>query len=80
VVREGGKMFKVSTEKLLKNSGGQYKLLAMVFQRLHQLNSGMLALVKAGSKKNATVALAEVAEGKVKLKRHESESEQKPAE
>lgn len=40
-------MFKVSTEKLLENSKGQYNLLAVAFQRLHQLNSGMLALVKA---------------------------------
>ncbi len=72
-------MFKVSTEKLLENSKGQYNLLAMAFQRLHQLNNGMLALVKAASKKNATIALAEIAEAKVRLKKHEPE-EQKPAE
>ncbi len=72
-------MFKVSTEKLLENSQGQYNLLTMAFQRLHQLNSGMLPLVKTTSKKNATVALMEIAEGKVRLKKHEQE-EQRPAE
>ncbi|MBI5115211.1 DNA-directed RNA polymerase subunit omega [Candidatus Poribacteria bacterium] len=60
-------MFKVSIEKLLKNSGGQYRLLAMVFQRLHQLNAGMHPSVKPTSVKNATIALMETAEGKVRL-------------
>ena len=69
-------MFRVSTEKLLKGSGGQYKLLAVAFQRLHQLNSGMPPIVKAASKKNGTIALQEIAEGKVRLKKDES----KPAE
>lgn len=72
-------MFKVSTEKLLKNSKGQYNLLSMAFQRLHQLNSGMLPLAKTTSKKNATIGLMEIADGKVRLKEHGPE-EQKPAE
>jgi DNA-directed RNA polymerase omega subunit len=71
-------MFKVSTEKLLKNSDGQYNLLAVAFQRLHQLNSGMIPLIKVSSKKNATIALMEIAEGKVRLKTHEPD--QNPAE
>jgi DNA-directed RNA polymerase omega subunit len=60
-------MFKVSIEKLLKNSGGQYRLLAMAFQRLHQLNAGMHPSAKPTPVKNATVALMEIAEGKVRL-------------
>ena len=71
-------MFKVSTEKLLENCQGQYNLLAMAFQRLHQLNSGMLPLVKSTSKKNGTIALTEIAAGRVRLKKHEPEQE--PAE
>ncbi|RJP74220.1 MAG: DNA-directed RNA polymerase subunit omega [Candidatus Abyssobacteria bacterium SURF_17] len=68
-------MFKVSTEKLLKNAGGQYQLLVMAFQRTHQLNNGMLPTVKAGSKKNATIALHEIAEGKIRIKKRESEEQ-----
>ena len=60
-------MFKVSFEKLLKNSGGQYRLLMMAFQRTHQLNAGMHPTIKAKSKKNATIALQEIAEEKVQL-------------
>ena len=60
-------MFKVSFQKLLGNSGGQYRLLMMAFQRTHQLNAGMLPTVKSKSKKNVTIALEEIAEGKVRL-------------
>jgi DNA-directed RNA polymerase omega subunit len=59
-------MFKVSSEKLLKNAGGQYRLLTMAFQRTHQLNNGMPPTIKASSKKNAAIALKEIAEGKVR--------------
>jgi DNA-directed RNA polymerase omega subunit len=60
-------MFKVSTEKLLKNAGGQYRLLEMAFQRMHQLNNGMPPAIKPMSKKNVTIALQEIAEGKVRI-------------
>jgi len=60
-------MFKVSSEKLLKNAGGQYRLLEMAFQRMHQLNNGMPPTLKPMSKKNATVVLQEIAEGKVRI-------------
>lgn len=66
-------MFKVSFQKLLKNSGGQYKLLMMAFQRTHQLNAGMPRTIKSKSKKNATIALQEIAEGKVRLTEDGSE-------
>ncbi|RJP17527.1 MAG: DNA-directed RNA polymerase subunit omega [Candidatus Abyssobacteria bacterium SURF_5] len=58
-------MFKISSEKLLQACGGQYRLLEMAFQRMHQLNNGMPPLVKPASKKNSTIALQEIAEGKV---------------
>jgi DNA-directed RNA polymerase omega subunit len=60
-------LFKVSTEKLLKNAGGQYRLLEMAFQRMHQLNNGMPPTIKPMSKKNVTIALQEIAEGKVRI-------------
>jgi DNA-directed RNA polymerase subunit K/omega len=47
----------------------------MAFQRTHQLNNGMLPTVKAGSKKNATIALHEIAEGKIRIKKRESEEQ-----
>jgi DNA-directed RNA polymerase omega subunit len=66
-------MFKVSFQKLLKSSGGQYKLLMMAFQRTHQLNAGMPPTIKSKSKKNVTIALQEIAEGKVRLAEDGSE-------
>lgn len=59
-------MFKVSSEKLLANTGRQYRLLAIAFQRVHQLNAGMLPTIVMSSKKNVTIALQEIAEGKVR--------------
>ena len=67
-------MFKVSSENLLKNTGGQYKLLHLAFDRTSQLNNGMPPTIKAQSKKNATIALREIAEGTVRLKEDETES------
>ena len=66
-------MFKVSTEKLLRNSKGQYRLLGMAFLRMHQLNNGMAPLTKVMSKKNVTIALQEIAEGKVHLVANDEE-------
>ena len=66
-------MFKVSTEKLLKNCGGQYTLLQLAFTRTEQLNNGMPPTIKALSKKNATIALQEIAEGKVSVVENEED-------
>jgi DNA-directed RNA polymerase omega subunit len=70
-------MFKISMEKLLKNTGGQYQLLQVAFLRVKQLNSGMLPTVKPMSRKNVTVALQEIAEGKVRIKRPSPTQEEK---
>jgi DNA-directed RNA polymerase omega subunit len=59
-------MFKVSIEKLINRTGGQYTLLEMAFQRTHQLNAGMHPTIKTSSKKNATIALQEIAAGTVR--------------
>jgi DNA-directed RNA polymerase omega subunit len=66
-------MFKVSTEKLLNSTGGQYKLLRLAFQRTRQLNNGMPPTLKTSSKKNATIALQEIAQGKARIKTDDEE-------
>jgi DNA-directed RNA polymerase subunit K/omega len=71
-------MFKVSTEKLLKNMGGQYLLLEAAFQRMHQLNAGMPPTIKITSKKNATIALMEIAENKVRIAEKKPEEPHEP--
>ena len=68
-------MFKVSTENLLKNTGGQYKLLQLAFQRTRQLSNGMPPTVKSRSRKNVTIALQEIAEGKVRIAKDEDDRE-----
>ncbi|GAB4345569.1 MAG: hypothetical protein Kow0099_25920 [Candidatus Abyssubacteria bacterium] len=69
-------MFKVSMEKLLKNTGGQYKLLRAAFLRVAQLNAGLPPTVKPMSRKNVTIALQEIAEGRVRIKRPNPENEE----
>lgn len=60
-------MFKVSTQKLMDQSGGKYTLLEMAFQRTHQLNNGVMPTIKTTSKKNGIIALQEIAAGKVRI-------------
>jgi DNA-directed RNA polymerase omega subunit len=72
-------MFRVSSEKLLKNAGGQYRLLEMAFQRMHQLNNGMPPAVKPISSKDVTIALQEIAEGKVRISDKQEEQSNEPA-
>jgi DNA-directed RNA polymerase omega subunit len=72
-------MFRVSSEKLLKNAGGQYRLLEMAFQRMHQLNNGMPPVVKPISTKSVTIALQEIAEGKVRIIDNQAEQPHEPA-
>jgi len=72
-------MFRVSSEKLLKNAGGQYRLLEMAFQRMHQLNKGMPPAVKPISSKDVTIALQEIAEGKVRISDTQEEQSNEPA-
>lgn len=71
-------MFSVSSENLLKNAGGQYRLLEMAFQRIRQLNNGMPPAVKPISTKSVTIALQEIAEGKVRIADHKAEQPNEP--
>jgi DNA-directed RNA polymerase omega subunit len=68
-------MFKVSTEKLANNTDGQYQLLRLAFDRTRQLSNGMPPIIKTRSKKNATIALQEIAEGRVRIKKNEEAPE-----
>ncbi len=60
-------MSRVSTEKLMEQSGGKYTLLEMAFQRTRQLNNGVLQTIRTSSKKNGMIALQEIAAGTVRL-------------
>ena len=62
-------MEKIARERLIEQSGSVYKLCNMAAIRAMELNSGMKKLVDAEpSDKVTSIALREIAEGKVKLK------------
>lgn len=59
----------VSIEKLLEQTGSIYKLCNLAALRAIELNNGMKRLVEANpDDKITSIAIREVAEGKVKLK------------
>ena len=59
----------VERDELLKKVGSLYKLCNLAAIRAMELNSGMKKLVDAGpNEKLTTIAIREIAEGKVKLK------------
>lgn len=59
-------MFSVPTEELLKKSGSVFKLVLIASQRVAELNLGANPRVEvARTEKNGSVALQEIAEGKV---------------
>lgn len=75
-------MFKVLNETILGKAGGKYTLLEMAFMRTHQLNSGVHPTIKTKSKKNAMIALQEIAAGTVRLagEGNEEDEQSEPAE
>ena len=56
----------VPLEKLMKHSESFYKLVIVAAMRATELAEGAPPLVKATSKKVSTIALEEIAHGKVK--------------
>jgi len=57
-------------QKLIEQTGSIYKLCNMAAIRAMELNAGMKKLVDFDPKeKNTTVAIREIVEGKVKLKK-----------
>jgi DNA-directed RNA polymerase subunit omega len=67
-------MIEPSLEVLLDKVDSKFSLITMVSKRARQLNNGYPRLVKSNSMKNVTVALEEIADGKVAL-RHKNDKE-----
>jgi DNA-directed RNA polymerase omega subunit len=67
-------MVYVPLEKLLEKSGGSvYKLVTLVSKRALEIASGQPKLVEADSSaKPSTIALQEIAEGKVALQKEKT--------
>lgn len=60
-------------EELFKIVKNKYRLVAIISKRVSQLNSGMQPLVETDSKWNTTIAIKELAEGKVKFRIKEND-------
>ncbi len=61
-------MIEPSLEVLLEKVDSKFSLITMVSKRARQLNSGYPKLIKTNSVKSVTIALEEIADGKVVLK------------
>jgi len=68
-------MIDPSLEDLLREVDSKFSLITMVSKRARQLNSGFTRLVKTNSTKNVTVALEEIAQGKIRYIRKKSARE-----
>ncbi|MCM8813433.1 MAG: DNA-directed RNA polymerase subunit omega [Candidatus Omnitrophica bacterium] len=67
-------MFTVPTEELLKKSGSVFKLVLIASQRAAELNIGAHPRVDVSrAEKNGSVALREIAEGKVEVRKELAE-------
>lgn len=58
-------MVKPSLEVLLEKVDSKFSLITMVSKRARQLNNGYPKLVETASGKSVTIALEEIAEGKI---------------
>ncbi len=61
-------LIKPSLETLLSRVDSKFSLISMVSKRVRQLNSGWESLVESKNLKPVTVALEEIAEGKISMK------------
>jgi DNA-directed RNA polymerase omega subunit len=59
-------------EDLLKQAGSVYKLVILASKRALELNEGKPKLIETPSDKFSTIALEEIAQGKVKYKTKET--------
>jgi len=57
----------VEVQDLLSKTNSIYKLVVLAAKRAGELNAGAPRLIETDSQKISTVALEEIAEGKVKL-------------
>lgn len=61
-------IFDPAEEELLKKVNNRYQLVMLISKRVEQLNSGMPPQIETNSKHNATIAIRELATGKVKFR------------
>jgi len=61
-------MVYVPFEDLMKKTGSVYKLVILAARRASELSEGAPKLVDSESKKTSTIALEEIAKGKVSYK------------
>jgi DNA-directed RNA polymerase omega subunit len=66
----------IPMEKLLEKAGSVYKIVIVAAKRALELSEGSPSLVPAGAKeKPALVALREIAEGKIRIKKSKAKSD-----
>lgn len=58
----------VPTQELLAKTGSLYKLVILASRRAGELSAGAPKLVECDSEKFSSIALEEIAQGKVKMK------------
>lgn len=58
-------MIKPSLEELLDKVESKFSLVTIVSKRARQLNSGFVKMVKSQTTKNVSIALEEIAAGKI---------------
>lgn len=63
----------IAREKVLKNGESIYKITLLAAKRAVELNNGAKKLVETDSVKFSTIALEEIAQGKIKYKVIEKE-------
>jgi DNA-directed RNA polymerase subunit omega len=68
-------MIKPSLEELLKQVDSKFSLVTMVSKRARQINNGFPKLVKTNSVRSVTVALEEIANDKIRVKRKKQTKE-----
>ncbi len=70
----------IPLEKLLRSSSSLYKLVMAASKRATELSQGAEPLVQTSSKKISTIALEEIAEGKVQFEDEREIVKEKEAE
>ena len=64
----------IALEKMIVNNPSLYKLVLTASERANQIMHGSRPLVETGSKKPTTIALQEIAQGKVYYEETEEEA------
>jgi DNA-directed RNA polymerase subunit omega len=65
----------IPLEQMIKTNPSLYKLVLAAAERANQLTRGSKPLIECESKKPSTIALAEIAQGKIRFELTEPEEE-----